>query len=124
MVMMLIHLLCSVVNLFREIYETKLGTMGRVMRLLEVVGIGSYGVFIIQGLWNISITHFWIHFKKVNPDLNIRECMEDRDKLFKMAGTTTSLAEIEVLIYFTFITTIVFYVARSRCKKSGIDNSE
>ena len=41
-----------------------------------------------------------------------------------MTGTTTAFMEIQILVYFTFLITNVFYVARSRFMKSGIDNSE
>ena len=50
--------------------------------------------------------------------------MTDKKQLYEISGTTTALAEIEVLVYFTFLLTMVLYIARSRCSKSGIDNSE
>ena len=46
-VMAVCHVLCFVVNLFREVYETKLGSIGKVMRLAEVMSIIAYGFFII-----------------------------------------------------------------------------
>jgi hypothetical protein len=112
--------------MFREIYETQLGSLGRIMRGVEVLGIGMYSIFIIQGLWMCSITHYWIHFKNTKPDKSehVRKCFSDRNNLFEMAGTTPAFAEIEVLVYFTFLLTIVFYMVRSRFRKSGIDNSE
>jgi len=74
----------------------------------------------------ISVQHFWGHFKKANPDHqeDVRLCLTDKKLLYEISGTTTALAEIEVLVYFTFLLTIVLYIARSRCSKSGIDNSE
>jgi len=41
------HILCFIVNLFREIFETKLGPVGRLMRLIEVCCIIFYGFFTI-----------------------------------------------------------------------------
>jgi hypothetical protein len=74
----------------------------------------------------ISVQHFWGHFKKANPDHqeDVRTCLTDKKQLYEISGTTTALAEIEVLVYFTFLLTMVLYIARSRCSKSGIDNSE
>lgn len=120
------HILCFIVNLFREVYETKLGSLGRFMRLFEVVSIIMYGFFIIQALWMISVQHYWAHFKNAFPEHqeDVRQCLTNKKMLYEISGTTTALAEIEVLVYFTFLLTIVLYITRSRCNKSGIDNSE
>ena len=94
------------------------------MRAVEVLGLGAYGVIIIQGLWYISITDYWNHIYKYNPEDNVRQCFVDREKLFEMTGTTTSFARIEILIYLSFASTIVFLTARSRCNKSGMNNAD
>jgi hypothetical protein len=117
------HFLSFFVNVFREIFETQLGSIGIIMRLIEVGCCGCYSVFIIHGLWFVSIYHYW-NDHKAKLDTDNRLCFTDREMLYDMSGTTTAFMEIEVLVYFTFIVTIVFYVARSRCMKSGIDNSE
>lgn len=119
-----IHILCFIINLFREIFETQLGTVGRVMRLVEVIGIGSYCIMIIKAMWFISITDYWNHINDQDPTEDVRECFVNREKLFEMTGTTTSFARIEILIYFSFALTIVFLTARSRCQKAGMDNSD
>lgn len=41
-----------------------------------------------------------------------------------MTGTTTAFAKIEVLVYAGFLLTMFLFIGRSRCCKSGIDNSE
>jgi hypothetical protein len=120
----LIHVMCFIINLFREIYETQIGTLGRLMRFVEVLGIGGYGVIIIQALWFISITDYWNHVSTQDPTINVRQCFVDREKLFEMTGTTTSFARIEILVYFSFASTLVFLTARSRCQKAGMDNSD
>jgi len=94
------------------------------MRAVEVLGLGGYSVIIIKGLWFISIIDYWSHIVKYEPEANVRECFVNRDKLFEMTGTTTSFARIEILIYFSFATTIVFLTARSRFQKSGMDNAD
>ena len=85
------------------------------MRAVEVVGIGGYGVIIVQALWFISITDYWNYVSKEDPTINVRQCFVDRQKLFQMTGTTTAFARIEILVYFSFASTIVFLTARSRC---------
>jgi hypothetical protein len=42
-----IHALCFCINLFREIYDTQIGPVGRIMKFVEVIGLGTYGVFTI-----------------------------------------------------------------------------
>jgi hypothetical protein len=87
-----IHIMCFIINIFREIYETQLGSIGRIMRAIEVMGLGGYGVLMIQSLWFISITDYWNRLSHVDPNLNVRQCFINRDKLFEMTGTTTSFA--------------------------------
>ena len=89
-----VHVICVFINLFREIYETQLGSLGRIMRFVEVIGIGSYGVFTIQALWYISVVDYWNHFLKDHPlDFEkVRPCFIDREKLFEMTGTTIAFA--------------------------------
>ena len=55
----LVHALCTVVNIFREIFETKLGNVGRLMRGFEVMGLGMYNLGIIMSLNNISVFLYW-----------------------------------------------------------------
>ena len=64
----LVHALCFGVNVFREIYETKLGFLGRLMRGFEVVGLGSYILSMIQALENISVFLYWQNMKHLYPD--------------------------------------------------------
>lgn len=64
----LVHALCVIVNIYREIYETKLGLIGRVMRGVEVIGLGSYNLGIIMGLGNISVFYYWENMKKEHPN--------------------------------------------------------
>jgi hypothetical protein len=96
------------------------------MRLLEVIALGAYGITIILGAFFISITDYWNHMQKTlpNPESKVRQCFVNREKLFEMSGTTTAFARIEILVYFTFVLTLLFLMIRSRFQKSGIDNSE
>ena len=61
------------------------------MRAVEVLGLGGYSVIIIKGLWFISIIDYWSHIVKYEPEANVRERFVNRDKLFEMTGTTTSV---------------------------------
>mgnify|MGYP001057922416 CR=1 FL=1 len=41
-----------------------------------------------------------------------------------MTGTTIAFVEIEILVYFSYLVTIVLLVFKSNFKNTGIDNSE
>lgn len=96
------------------------------MRFFEVIAFGSYNLFVIEGMYSISIIHYWNHFKKSHEDQKhlARQCFVDSDKLAQMTGTTVSFIEIEILVYFSFILTIVILIFKSNFKNIGIDNTD
>lgn len=63
-----VHAMCVVANVYREIFETKLGVVGRIMRMVEVVALGSYNLGIIMGLGNIAVFYYWENLKNLYPD--------------------------------------------------------
>jgi hypothetical protein len=60
--------MCFVVNVFREIFETKLGTIGNLMRLVEVMSLGAYNLGMIMSLNNISVFIYWAMMKNKYPE--------------------------------------------------------
>lgn len=44
------HIICGVLNVYREIFETKLGTIGQIMRAMEILCIASSMILIISAV--------------------------------------------------------------------------
>ena len=121
----LVHTSCTGVNIFREIYETKLGKIGQIMRGFEVISLGMYALGIIMSLNNISVFFYWERMRDKYGDYkgDMRQCFVDEEKLEDWSGTVIQFSMIEVGIYVAFQTTLVLLLIKSRFKKTGVDNS-
>ena len=120
-----VHFTCFVVNIFREIFETKLGLVGKMMRLVEVISLGAYNIGIIMSLNYISVFFYWerMHNKYSEYRSDMRQCFVDPEKMEDWSGTVTLFSMIEVVIYFAFLLTMVSLLIKARFKKTGVDNS-
>jgi hypothetical protein len=78
-----IHLMCCVINLQREIFDTKLGVIPNFLKLFECVLIGTYNFGIIQGISKITIFSYWKGMSEKFPgeSAEIRQCFITEDML-------------------------------------------
>jgi hypothetical protein len=121
--MAVVHYFLVIVNLFREMFDSTLGTVGQIMRLMEVLSIGAYLFGLIYCLQNIACFQYWNFLAKKYPSSKglFRQCFFQEGE---WSGTALSISYIEVVIYFVNILTMMFLIAKSRCKKVGIDNDD
>ena len=93
------------------------------MRFLEILCIGGYMFGLIYSLQNVSVFQYWAFLRKEYPEhlaeLNQGFLAED-----DWSGTALQMAYLEVAIYFVNILTMVFLMAKSRCRRVGISNDE
>jgi hypothetical protein len=84
-----IHAMCTVVNVFREIFETKLGRIGKLMRGFEVLSLGMYVLGMIMSLNNISVFFYWERMRNKYSEFrgDMRQCFVDEEKLEDWSGT-------------------------------------
>ena len=57
--MSVFHYVLVIINLFREMFDSTLGTIGVFMRFFEVVCIGGYLFGLIYALQNVSVSQYW-----------------------------------------------------------------
>ena len=81
------HGVCLIVNLFREVFETKLGTLGQLMRLAEVASLAFYFSVIVEAAnceaWLFRMENFQ---KEYVPSEHGRPCLMDKNKFVEWAG--------------------------------------
>ena len=121
--MTVVHYALVIINLFREMYDSTLGSLGMWMRCFEVIGIGAYLFGLIFCMQNISIMEYWSFLSKKHPEhtSKFRGCfLEEGD----WSGTVLQISYLEITIYFVNMFTMVVLILKSRCKKVGIDNDE
>ena len=121
--MSVLHYTLVIINLFREMYDSTLGSLGMWMRCFEVICIGAYMFGLIFCLHNISIMEYWRFLSRKHPEHigKFRGCFLDEGD---WSGTALQISYIEVTIYFVNMLTMVMLILKSRCKKVGIDNDE
>ena len=121
--MTVLHYTLVIINLFREMYDSTLGSLGMWMRCFEVFCIGAYLFGLIYCMQNISMMEYWKFLSRKHPEhiSKFRGCFLDEGD---WSGTTLEISYLELTIYFVNMLTMVVLISKSRCKKVGIDNDE
>ena len=131
------HIYAIMICLYRELFEVKIGTIGGVMRFLEVIGVGLYLSCIIMCLAQFS---FWM-YEATDNDLRLfapisntdamklvlryhPTCLTDRGNLAQWAGGTMYWFICEIVVHITYVGTLVILMAKSRFISVGIDNTQ
>ena len=116
--------MAAAVNIFREMFETKLGRLGQIMRFIEVVTLGQVLINFIEGL-NIFTNSLEFEFAllRVVPYKYIRECTVNEDMTQHWQGSGLALVQIEMFSFIGFMMTMPLLLLKSRCSRVGMDNS-
>ena len=136
MFMIAMHVYSILICLYRELFEVRIGTIGGVMRFLEVIGVYLYLGAIIMSLTQFS---FWMYqlsdssLKLYAPIANwdaMRivlhhkpQCMVNRGILTEWAGGTMYWFICEIIVHMTYVSTLIILMAKSRFFSVGIDNT-
>lgn len=92
-----LHVGCIVVNIYREIYETKLGTIGQFMRALEVIAL-SFNIMTIISSLDVFVTTTVLRTGVTNQralGLPARDCLVE---MGDWGGNTREFIYIETTI--------------------------
>ena len=119
------HFCCIFACIYREMFDTVLGTKAQLLILLECFCMMSYFLTMVEGLENIAIFQYWHHQKETYPDkiAEFPQCFIDDEMLRAWSGTVIAYSMIEVMIYFSFIFTMIILLIRARFSSIGVDNS-
>ena len=69
------HIICGCLNIYREIYETKLGTIGQIMRAMEIFCIVANMSLIIMAV------KMFFDYISIKDNLNrheLRQCLANQ----------------------------------------------
>lgn len=115
------HSICGILNIYREIFETKLGTLGQIMRATEMLCICASLIMIIKSLK--IFFDFSLILNVPEPSL-LRSCLSDRQSRERWTGTAIEWMILELTVWGSFLSTMLILMIRSRCMKVGIDQSK
>ena len=133
---MITHVYAIFICLYRELFEVRIGFIGGIMKLFEVIGVYLYLTVLIVCLSQFS---FWLYelsdstlilFSPVdNKDamklvLNYKpEYLKNRDIIFERSGGILVWFIIEIIVHVTYILTMIILMGKSRFFSVGIDNT-
>lgn len=115
------HVICGILNIYREIFETKLGTIGQVMRATELLCIAASLSLIIMA--TSIFFDFIVIVDNPQPD-KLRKCLSDREIREKWTGTSIEWLIMEITVWVSFLSTMAILMIKSRFTKVGIDQSK
>ncbi len=119
------HAFCMCVNTYREIFETKLGSLGQLMRLVEVAALALYFGAIINAA-QIQLELYRIEKfteEYIQPEFS-RKCFTDREEFRKWSGGSFEISVLEIMVWATFMLTMPILLLKSRCMRVGIDQTQ
>ena len=130
-ILLVVHALCFLATLFREIFSADVGFLGQMMSILEVMMIPAY-------LYSLLIATQWmavILIRQLTKDqitanappgdaisckgesFLCDKCQRDNYEMF--VGGTFEFIFIEIMVYATYVTSMFLYIVRSRCMRVG-----
>ena len=114
--LVLCHILSAFILLYREMRETELGTVGKIMKGVEVMGMGMYIVNMIKCLHVMSVFQYYefMYWKFPEYQDYFRPGLVKNTIINEWAGTLLEFLEIEVLIFLSFSVTVIILLTRSR----------
>ena len=115
------HVICGILNIYREIFETKLGTIGQIMRATELLCITASLTLIIMAM--AIFFDFILIIDNPDPQ-SLRKCLSDREIREQWTGTAIEWLIIEITVWGSFLTTMFLLMLKSRFTKVGIDQSK
>jgi len=132
---MAVHAYAFLVCFYREIFLTKVGLMGGIMKSLELFGIYFYFAGIVNSLAMFS---FWMYelpksemFEYLNSDETTSlalaykrpSCFEDKKLMKQWAGGSIDWVICEIVIFISYVSTLILLIIKSRFFGVGIDQT-
>lgn len=137
MFLIVMHVYSILICLYRELFEVRIGTIGSVMRAMEVLGVYVYLAAIILCLTQFSFWSYQLSDSSLklfapigNKDalkvvLNHKpECLWNRGLMAEWAGGTMYWFICEIIVHLTYVATLIILMAKSRFFSVGIDNTQ
>ena len=115
------HVICGFLNIYREVFEAKLGALGQFMRAMEIICVFFSLTMLIMS-FEICFGYFSI---TENPGRqHLRNCFSNDKIMKKWTGSAIQWIIMELTVWLAFLFTLFFLILRSRCSKVGIDTSK
>lgn len=115
------HVFCGVLNVYREVFETRLGSVGQLMRALEMVCI-FFSLTVLIMSFQICFDYLAVVENAQRQDL--RRCLANQKVMHEWSGTAIEWFVLELIVWISFLFTLFLLMIKSRCSKVGIDNSK
>lgn len=114
----MMHAILFFICLSRELYSSTTTVLGVVLKAIEVIFM-----FVNLAMYIFTIDCYLIYFKKMQQE-NPEPCMVDKKLRHQWASNIGEWFILELLVFFTFVTTMLLFIIKSRCLRVGTNQAE
>ena len=135
--LIVVHVYSTIICLYRELFEVRIGFFGGIMKMLEVIGVYLYLALIILSLGQFSFWMYQLTDSSLQQFVNFDNhearkialsvspaCLKDRSILSEWAGGSLYWITIEIIVNLCYVATMMILLAKSRLFSVGIDNTQ
>ena len=123
-IMRVYHGSAIIVCFYREIYDSKMSDLAKLMKFLEIYfSFANVGILILATKGFLDLEEVRIFNKFEKDKLYDIECFKDQKALYKWAGRCQEWFGIEIMVSLAYMFTMIILLMKSRFAKVGVDQT-